>query len=136
MKRIISIFIAVLLCMFPATIITSATTEGVNSTFSIFSDGIEYTVEFENTMLSEEQQQAIAQRLINGIENDVQVCGLMCTLFGHKTEHNTVGVITHKVRSTAPRCQRDAYYVTTCTRCDYQEQEHTGMSYINCCPED
>lgn len=134
MKKITSMFIAVILCTFSATIITSATAENVNSTFNIVSGGIEYTVEFESTTLSEDQQHAIAQRLINNVENDIKSYGLMCTLFGHNTQHNTVGVITHKVKNTSPRCQRDAYYVTTCTRCDYQEQELTGTSYIICCP--
>ena len=136
MKRIISIFMAAILCVLSAAVITSATAETVDSSVVIVSEGVEYTVEFENTTLSDEQQQAIAEKLVYGNVDNVQTYGLMCTLFGHKTEQNTVGVITHKVKTTSPRCKRELYLVTTCTRCDYQEQELTGTSYIVCCPID
>ena len=136
MKRIISIFMAAILCVLSAAVITSATAETVDSSVVIVSEGVEYTVEFENTTLSDEQQQAIAEKLVYGNVDNVQTYGLMCTLFGHKTEQNTVGVITHKVKTTSPRYKRELYLVTTCTRCDYQEQELTGTSYIVCCPID
>lgn len=135
MKRITSIFLATLLCILSAALITSATAETVNSSVIIVSDGVEYTVEFKNTTLSDEQQQAIAERLVNDEEDSVQSYGLMCTLFGHKTEQSTVAVITHKVRTTSPRCKRETYLVTICTRCDYQEQDLGGTSYIVCCAE-
>lgn len=136
MKRIISLFIVALLCTLSATVITSANAEIAASSVVIVSEGVEYTVEFENTSLSDEQQQAIAEKLIYGDIDNIQTYGLMCTLFGHKTEQNTVGVITHKVRTSSPRCKRELYLVTTCTRCDYQEQELTSTSYIVCCPVD
>ncbi len=136
MKRIISIFMAAILCVFSAAVLTSATAETADSFVVIVSEGVEYTVEFENTTLSDERQRVIAEKLVYGDTDNIQTYGLMCTLFGHKTEQNTVGVITHKVRTSSPRCKREAYLVTTCTRCDYQEQELTGTSYIVCCPVD
>lgn len=133
MKKIISVFLVVTLFTLSATIITSATK---NPTVVITTDDAEYTVEFESTTLSEEQREAIAHNLVFGKDDTVQTYGLMCTLFGHKTEENKVSVITHKVRTSSPRCKREMYAVTICTRCDYQEQELTSTSYIVCCPID
>ena len=133
MKKIISVFIALTLCALSATLITSASEKPF---VVITTEGAEYTVEFENTKLSEEQREAIAYNFVFGKDDNIQPYGLMCTLFGHKTEENMVSVITHKVRSSSPRCKREMYIVTICTRCDYQEQELTGTSYIVCCPVD
>lgn len=136
MKKTISILLATILCIFSSAVITSATAEPVTSTVDIVCDGVEYTVEFEETTLSDEQQLIIAQRLLSKEHDGIETYGLICTLFGHDTEENVVSVITHKVRTTSPRCKRESYSVTTCTRCDYQEQELNGTSYIVCCPEE
>ena len=133
MKKILSVFLALTLCVLSAALITSASE---NSTVVITTDDAEYTVEFENTNLSQEQREAVAHNLVFGKDDTVQTYGLMCTLFGHNTEENMVSVITHKVKTTSPRCKREMYAVTTCSRCDYQEQEYVGTSYISCCPID
>lgn len=133
MKKILSVFMALTLCVLSAALITSASEK---PTVVITTVDAEYTVEFENTNLSEEQREAVAHTLVFGKDDTVQTYGLMCTLFGHNTEENSVSVITHKVRSSSPRCKREIYHVTTCTRCDYQEQELSGTSYIVCCPVD
>ena len=133
MKKIISVFIALVLCIFSAALITSASE---NPTVVITTDDAEYTVEFENTNLSEEQRTAIAHNLVFGKDDNAQTYGLMCTLFGHKTEQIKATKITHKVRTSSPRCKRDSYVITTCTRCDYYDEEYTGTSYIVCCPVD
>ena len=133
MKKIISVFMAVMLFVLSATLITSASE---NPVVVITTEDAEYTVEFENANLAQEQREAIAHNLVFGKDDNIQTYGLMCTLFGHKTEENKVSVITHKVRSSSPRCKREMYTVTTCTRCDYQEQELTSTSYIVCCPVD
>lgn len=133
MKKILSVFLALTLFALSATLLTSATEIPI---VVITTDDAEYTVEFENTNLSEEQREAIAHNLVFGEDDTVQTYGLMCTLFGHNTEENKVSVITHKVKTTSPRCKRETYNVTICTRCDYQEQELTSTSYIVCCPID
>ena len=133
MKKIISVFMAVVLFVISATLITSASE---NPVVIITTEDAEYTIEFENTNLSEEKRQTIANNLVFGKENDIQTYGLMCSLFGHKTEENTVLVVSHKYKAISPRCKRDSYLVTTCTRCDYQEQELYASIYIVCCPED
>lgn len=136
MKRILSVFMASVLCAISATVITSATAEAVDSAINIVSGDVEYTVEFEDTTLTEEQQQAIAESLVNGENCEAHTYGLVCTLFGHDIEESTVSVITHKVKTTSPRCKRQMYQVTICNRCDYQTQELSGTSYIVCCPVD
>lgn len=133
MKKIISVFLIVTLFALSATIITSASE---SSTVVITTDEAEYTVEFENTNISKEQREAIAYNLVFGKDDNIQTYGLMCTLFGHKTEGTSISVITHKVKTTSPRCKRDSYVITTCTRCDYYDEEYTGTSYISCCPID
>ena len=136
MKKTFSILIATVLCVISVTVNTSAATETVKSTFNITANGVEYTIEFDDTTLSSEQQQVIAEKLINGNTENVQTYGLTCTLFGHKTEQNTVAVITHKYKDLSPRCKREQYLVTTCSRCDYQEQKLSSTSFIICCPEE
>lgn len=133
MKKIISIFMAAILFAISATLTTSASE---NPVILIKTEHAEYTVEFENATLSDEQKQTIANNLVYGKDDDIHPYGLMCTLFGHKTEQTTVYVITHEYKAIAPRCQRQTYLVTTCTRCDYQEQELISTIFIYCCPED
>lgn len=133
MKKIISIFLMVTLFVLSATIITSASE---SPTVVITTENAEYTIEFESTTLSEEQRMAIAHNLVFGKDDNAQTYGLMCTLFGHKTEQIKATKITHKVKTTSPRCKRDSYVITTCTRCDYYDEEYTGTSYISCCPID
>lgn len=131
MKKIISVLMAITLFAMSATLISSASEKAI---IVITTTDAEYTVEFESTTLSEEQRQSIANNLVFGKDDCIQTYGLSCILFGHNTEENKVSVITHKVRSSSPRCKRDTYVVTTCTKCDYQDQEHSGTSYIACCP--
>ena len=65
--------------------------------------------------------------------NDATTYGLTCTLFGHKLESTVTTVITHKVRTTAPRCQEKTYTYEACTRCDYENSTLIGTTYIYCC---
>lgn len=59
--------------------------------------------------------------------------GLTCTLFGHKLENSLTYAITHKVRSTDPRCYRETYNTEVCSRCDYTNSTLISTSYISCC---
>jgi len=74
---------------------------------------------------------------INGHStNNTSTYSLLCTLFGHNTENNSVNVTEHKVDVEAPRCYMTTYNVETCTRCDYENVTVIGEMYIYCCPED
>ena len=59
--------------------------------------------------------------------------GLTCTLFGHKLETGSTTTITHKVRTTAPRCLEEIYTYEICSRCDYESYLLASSAYIYCC---
>lgn len=58
---------------------------------------------------------------------------VICTLFGHKLETSTASTVTHKARTTAPRCLKKTYTVESCTRCDYSTKTLKNSQYISCC---
>ena len=89
----------------------------------------------ENDDLSEETIEKIIAFYSDGGEEKegVATYGLTCTLLGHKLESSTVSTITHKVRSTSPRCLRKTYNYESCTRCDYENSALKSQIYISCC---
>ncbi len=66
-------------------------------------------------------------------ENETTTYGLTCTLLGHKLRSTSVDVITHKVRTTAPRCLCKTYNYMACSRCDYETSELIATENIYCC---
>jgi len=66
-------------------------------------------------------------------DGDITTYGITCTLFGHNLENTAVETITHKVRTTSPRCLKKTYAYSACTRCDYETSELVKSSYIACC---
>ena len=67
-------------------------------------------------------------------EDGATTYGLVCSVIGHKIDTSVVSVVTHKVRSTAPRCVKKMYRHEVCTRCDdYEKSTLTSTTYINCC---
>lgn len=134
MKKIVSVLTAILILLTVFTAVASAADE--KNTFVFEKDGNEITVEFESGKFSEEKQEAIAKRLA-GIEDDsATTYGLLCNIIGHNIETETTNVITHKVFNYDPRCKKQTYYISTCTRCDYYEEELITSGYVSCCPED
>lgn len=89
----------------------------------------------ENEDISEETREKIMAHFTNGGEecDGTSTYGLTCTLLGHKIETSRVYKITHKVRSTSPRCLKKTYDYNTCTRCDFEESVLTSSTYIVCC---
>ena len=89
----------------------------------------------ENESISEETKEKIIAFYTNGGEEKegVATYGLTCTLLGHKLESTTVSTVTHKVRSTSPRCLEKIYDYEACTRCDYENSELKTQIYITCC---
>lgn len=131
MKKIISVLICVAVLMTAATVFAAATDNGV---YVYEVDETEYTVEFTDNNVSAEKQECIAQSLVGVKDESIQTYGLGCLLFGHDYKYTTTFVITHKVRTYAPRCKRETYDVTYCEDCDYTEQTLVATSYIVCCP--
>ena len=117
------------------TVIAPAESENT-TTYTYKTEDAEYTVIFSNSSMSQEKQEAIAQKLIGLDDSSVQTYGLGCTLFGHDYLYDRVHVVTHKVNSTSPRCKRQTYDITYCEDCDYYEEKLLNTTYINCCPED
>ena len=89
----------------------------------------------ENKNISEETEAKIIAFYTNGGEEKegATTYGLTCTLLGHKIESSTVTTITHKVRSTSPRCLKKYYDYESCTRCDYENSTLFSQEYISCC---
>ena len=125
-KKLLSLIlaIAVLSCMFimPANAAETETHE-------------HFEIIIVNDNISEEtKEKAIAFYTNGGEEEDgASTYGLTCTLLGHKTESTYVYKITHKARTTSPRCLKKTYDYTTCTRCDYEESTLISSVYIICC---
>lgn len=90
------------------------------------------TIVFHNE-ISDEAKERIIAHFHGEDENSASARGLTCTLFGHKLETGTNTVVTHKARTTAPRCLSKMYSYEICSRCDYSEYTLIGSEYIYCC---
>lgn len=125
-KKLLSLILtlATLLC----TVIIPA-----NATEANINEHIEIIIENEN--ISEETKEKIIVFYSNGgdEQNGIATYGLTCTLFGHELESSAVTTITHKVRTTAPRCLKKIYNYESCTRCDYENSTLKSQMYISCC---
>ena len=89
----------------------------------------------ENEDISDETREKIIAFYTNGGEakEGIATYGITCTLLGHKLETTGVYKITHKVRTSSPRCLKKTYDYSTCTRCDYEESILAKSEYIVCC---
>lgn len=129
MKRIIAVIMAVvsLFCVMSV----SAGAEGVDEgTVTVTVNETDFIFDANTT---EEVRERIIDNYFNGEDDTATTYGLMCTLFGHKTETTSLITVTHNVRTSAPRCRRDIYSVDTCSRCDYTKSTMTSSTYIYCC---
>ena len=104
-----------------------------NNTYTFETEDTNYTVTFDSNNLSEEQQKIVAEKLVFDNDDSTQTYGLGCTLFGHDYLYDTAYVITHKVRSSQPRCKEDTYDVKYCEDCDFMEETLINSKYIYCC---
>ena len=98
---------------------------------SIESKSIEVLFD-SNTKFTEAEQDTIRAHFIND-GNEVQPCGLKCTLFGHDYKTELVTVITHKARSTSQRCLKETFETKTCTVCSDTQSTLVNKDYIICC---
>lgn len=89
----------------------------------------------ESTTLSEQEREVIVNHLTSQ-NNNVEVYGLWCNLFGHSYESHTATKITHCVYETDPRCLEEIFKVQVCSRCENTISESMGSVYISCCPEE
>ena len=96
---------------------------------------VEIKVIIHNECLDAETKAKIVEFYTNsGVQDeDNSTYGLTCSLLGHKYEYTTVTTVTHKARTTAPRCLKKTYDHGVCTRCDSQTNTLIGSVYIACC---
>ena len=86
-----------------------------------------------NTEFTIEEQKIIRAHFI-GNDDIAQSYGLKCTLFGHDYKTEIVTVITHKVRSSAPRCLKENFETKVCTVCSDTVSTPIGSKdFIYCC---
>ena len=129
MKKIISVFLCCVILLSSACVFASAT----NDVYTYEIDGIEYTVQITDDNINENKKQSIANALVNAEVSEAVPANIWCDIFGHDYKYTTASVVSHKVRTSAPRCKVDYYNVTYCEDCDYTQQTYTGTEYINCC---
>ncbi len=126
MKKLISLILS--LCFILSLgVIPSSAEEAVETN--------DVTIIIHNENISEETKEKLIAFYSDpeAQANDAATYGLTCTLFGHDIESSMTTVITHKVRTTAPRCQQKKYNYESCTRCDYENSTLANTTYINCC---
>lgn len=125
-KRLLAILmvVAISMCLFVMPSSAEAVVEETN-----------IEIYFEDENVSDElKAKAIAHFTSHNHEEDgATAYGLTCTLFGHNLESTPTTVVTHKARTTAPRCLQKSYTYEACTRCDYEKSTLVGSSYIYCC---
>ena len=129
MKRLITALMAIVIAFsFSVNTFATATTGNVY----MFDD---ITVEFlESSAFSAEEQKTIVQIIVNENTSDSSATyNVLCSLFGHKTTVETIGVIEHCVRDIQPKCLKSVQEVTACSRCDYVDINVITTYYINCC---
>ena len=125
-KSLFALILAISLLVSAFVVPTSAKTNETNSDVEII---------IENENISAETKTKIEKYYSTENHNDdgATTYGLTCTLLGHKLESSAVGVITHKVRATSPRCLKKVYAYEACTRCDYETSELISTANIVCC---
>ncbi len=128
-KRIISIIMSAVLLICGTSIIANAEASIGDEEITTVGD---ITFIFEANTPEFIKEKFIAD-LTNEDDNSASPCGLTCTLFGHKLTTTIATTITHKAKSTAPRCLKAYYDYEVCSRCDYANRTKTAQTYIYCC---
>ena len=126
MKKVISLILS--LCFILSLgVITASAEEAIENE--------EITIIIHNENISEETKEKLIAFYSDpeSYDDTASTYGLTCTLFGHKIESSSVTSVTHKARSTAPRCLQQTYDYEACTRCDYENSTLIGSRYIYCC---
>lgn len=129
MKKIIAI-IMVVVSLFSVMSISAFAEDVSEDTITVTVNETVFVFPADTT---EEYREKIIDHYFNEKDEDSATYGLMCTLFGHKLESAVIQTVTHKVKSTAPRCLREKYDTEACTRCDYTNAVLISSVYISCC---
>lgn len=126
MKKIIITALMLLLC------ITMPITAYANDFFGNAYEIDNTTIQFaSDSVFTEEEQLKIVNKFITD-ESEIAPINIMCSIFGHKYTSEIVTTVTHEVRTSSPRCLREKFNVSVCSRCGYTKTEHISSEYINC----
>lgn len=129
MKRITAL-ILVIVSLFSVMSISVYADDTNENTVTVTVNEIEFVFDI-NT--SKGMRDKFINDYINSDDYGATAYGLTCTLFGHDLESSVVKTITHKAKSTAPRCLQEIYNMEACTRCDYITRTLISSAYISCC---
>lgn len=128
MKKIIALILTVVF-VFSAMSITAYAEDASENTVTVTVNDVEFVFDADTT---EDFRNKFIEHYFNH-NDEASTYGLMCTLFGHKLESSITTTITHKARTTAPRCLQKKFNVEACTRCDYTNSTLISNIYISCC---
>lgn len=129
MKKIIAL-IMVVVSLFSVMSISVYAEGTEENTVTVTVNDVEFVFDADT---SEEFRNRAIAHYFNHDDDGAAAYGLTCTLFGHKLESSVITAITHKVRTTSPRCLEETYNVETCSRCDYTNSTLLDSIYIVCC---
>ncbi len=128
-KKILSVIFAIAMLVSIFTIPANA----ANTVETETHEHIEIIIQNED--ISEETKEKIIAFYSNGGDEceGTTTYGLTCTLFGHELETSLTTTVTHKARTTSPRCLKNTYNYKACTRCEYENSSLLSSTYIVCC---
>ena len=129
MKKIIALIMAVV-SVFSVMTISAYAQNIEEETVTVTVENTDFIF---NSNTTEEFRSKFIASYLNPVDDGAETYGLTCTLFGHNLESSIVTSVTHKVRTTAPKCLQEKYNVETCTRCDYTNKTLISSTYISCC---
>ena len=127
MKKKIITLLALL--MFAATPITAVAEETDSFKYEIGNTTVQFE---EDCPFDRDTQRAVAEYLVYG-DDGAEPYNLLCSIFGHNYESTTSTAIVHKARATAPRCRKDSYEVSVCSRCGDTQKNLVRSVYFACC---
>ena len=129
MKKIIA-FIMAVVSLFSVMTFSAFANDAAEETVTVTVDNTSFIF---NSNTSDEFRSRFIAEYLNPVDDGAETYGLTCTLFGHKLETNVLTVVTHKKRTTDPRCLEETYNVETCSRCEYSNKTLISSRYISCC---
>lgn len=86
----------------------------------------------DNTMFSTQQKQNIINHFLVSNSSGYTINGLFC-LFGHNLTTERTPVTHHRYYPTVPRCLREYYDISACSRCDYVSSSFVTSEKVFCC---
>lgn len=128
MKKIIAL-ILVVVSVFSIMSISAYAEDSTENTVTVIVNETEFVFDADTTEVF--RNKFIAHYFNH--DDGAATYGLTCTLFGHKLESSVITTITHKVRTTSPKCLQETYNTETCSRCDYTNATLINSIYISCC---